>query len=55
MNDVYNKILLSSTLVSIVAIIAMMTCSLSALGYNSKIIVEKEKIEVSAHSNSDSK
>lgn len=39
----------SSTIVSIVAIIAMMICCLAGLGYNSKISIEKEKIEVNAN------
>lgn len=43
----------SLTIVAVVAIIAMMICSLAALGYNSKITMDKEKIEVNT-SNSDS-
>ena len=39
----------SSTIVSIVAIIEMMICCLAGLGYNSKISIEKEKIEVNAN------
>ena len=42
------KIVNSSTIVSAIAIIAMAICCLAALGYNSKVTIEKEKIEVSA-------
>ena len=38
----------SSSIVSIIAIIAMMICCLAGLGYNSKVSIEKEKIEVTA-------
>ena len=37
--------------VVVVAILSMMVCSLAALGYNSRISMEKEKIEVEANSN----
>ncbi len=36
-------------LVSIVAIISIMICCLTALGFNSKVTVQKEKIEVTAN------
>ena len=48
MNDCLNKSIQSSTIISIVAIIAMAICCLAALGYNSKVSVEKEKIEVNS-------
>lgn len=42
----------SSTIVSVVAIVAIAVCCLAALGFNSKISMEKEKIEVSTNSTS---
>ena len=39
-----------NTYVSVIAIISIMVCCLSALGYNSKISIEKEKIEVNTQS-----
>lgn len=48
MNDSLVKSIKSSTIVSVIAIIAMATCCLAALGYNSRISIEKEKIEVNA-------
>lgn len=48
MNDCLKKSIQSSTIISIVAIIAMAICCLAALGYNSKVSVEKEKIEVNS-------
>ena len=48
MNESLKKSIQSSTVVSVVAIVAMAICCLAALGYNSKISVEKEKIEVNA-------
>ena len=52
MNENMAKSIRSSTIVSVVAIISMAICCLAALGYNSKISMEKEKIEVSSNSNS---
>jgi len=46
-----NKIIISFTIVSVIAIISIMVCCLDALGYNSKVSIEKEKIEVDAQSN----
>lgn len=46
MKDNFEKIIISFTIVSVVAIISIMICCLAALGYNSKISIEKEKIEV---------
>ena len=43
MNESLKKSIQSSTVVSVVAIVAMAICCLAALGYNSKISVEKEK------------
>ena len=40
----------SLSIVSVVAIISIMVCCLSALGFNSKVTLEKEKIEVDATS-----
>ena len=48
MNESLKKSIQSSTVVSVVAIVAMAICCLAALRYNSKISVEKEKIEVNA-------
>ena len=48
MNESLKKSIQSSTVVSVVTIVAMAICCLAALGYNSKISVEKEKIEVNA-------
>ena len=42
----------SSTIVSVVAIIAIAVCCLAALGFNSRISMEKGKIEVSTNSTS---
>ena len=52
MNDSLIKSIHSSTIISVIAIVAMAICCLAALGYNSKISMEKEKIEVSSNSNS---
>jgi hypothetical protein len=52
MNEGLLKSIRSSTIVSVIAIVAMAICCLAALGYNSKISMEKEKIEVSSESNS---
>ena len=38
----------SIVVVSVVAILAIMVCCLAALGYKSDVVIEKEKIEVSA-------
>ena len=46
-----DKIIISFTIVSVIAIISIMVCCLAALGYNSKVSIEKEKIEVDAQSN----
>jgi hypothetical protein len=51
MKENFNKIFFSWAIVSIVAIISIMICCLAALGYNSKISIEKEKIEVNSQSN----
>lgn len=51
----YTKAIYSSTIVSIVAIVAIMICCLSAMGFNSKVTIEKEKIEVSATNTTNSK
>lgn len=52
MKNVNDRIVISLTIVSVVAIISIMTCCLAALGYNSKISIEKEKIEVTSKSTS---
>lgn len=52
MNDSLDKSIGSSTIVSVVAILAIAICCLAALGFNSKISMEKEKIEVSTNSTS---
>lgn len=46
-----NKIIISFTIVSVIAIISIMVCCLAALGYNSKVSIEKEMIEVDTQSN----
>ena len=46
-----NKIIISFTIVSVIAIISIMVCCLDDVGYNSKVSIEKEKIEVDAQSN----
>ena len=38
----------SLTIVSIAAILSIMVCFLASLGFNSKVTLEKEKIEVTA-------
>ncbi len=42
----------SLTIVSVMAIIAIMICCLASLGCNTRITIEKEKIEVSSQQNS---
>jgi amino acid permease len=51
MKENFNKIIFSWAIVSIAAIISIMICCLAALGYNSKISIEKEKIEVNSQTN----
>ncbi|MBP3708090.1 MAG: hypothetical protein J6J36_05735 [Clostridia bacterium] len=51
MKENTNKLIISFTIVAVVAIISIMVCCLAALGYNSKISMEKEKIEVESESN----
>lgn len=51
MKSSMNKIIVSFTIVAVIAIISIMVCCLAALGYNSKISIEKEKIEVDSQSN----
>ncbi len=51
MNGNLNRCICSSTIVSVTAIIAIAICCLAALGFNSKVSIEKEKIEVSTNSN----
>ena len=48
-SDSISTCIKSLTIVSIAAIISIMICCLASLGYNSKITVEKEKIEVTAN------
>lgn len=45
-----SKMIFSLTIVAICAIISIMICCLVALGYNSKISMKKEKIEVDSQS-----
>lgn len=45
-----NKMIFSLTIIAMCAIISIMVCCLAALGYNSKISIEKEKIEVDSQS-----
>ncbi len=51
MKENTNKLIVSFTIVAVVVIMSIMICCLAALGYNSKISMEKEKIEVDATSN----
>lgn len=46
MNENLTKSINFFAFVSVIAIIAMAICCLAALGYNSRISIEKEKIEV---------
>lgn len=46
MKTTNDKMVVSLTIVAITAIISIMICCLAALGYNSRVRVEKEKIEV---------
>ncbi len=41
--------IMSLTIVSVTAIIAIMVCCLAALGFTSKVTLEKEKIEVTTN------
>ena len=50
MKSSMNKIIVSFTIVAVIAIVSIMVCCLAALGYNSKISIEKEKIEVNSQS-----
>lgn len=45
MNENLTKSINSSTIISVIAIISMAICCLATLGYNSRISIEKEKIE----------
>ncbi len=40
--------IMSLTIVSVTAIVAIMICCLASLGFTSKVTLEKEKIEVTA-------
>ena len=51
MNENLTKSINFFVFVSVIAIIAMAICCLAALGYNSRISIEKEKIEVDTTSN----
>lgn len=46
MRDSLNSMVFSLSIVSVVAILSIMICCLAALGFNSKVTLEKEKIEV---------
>ena len=50
MKDNLSKTVKSFTIVAVISILAIMVCCLAALGYNSKISIEKEKIEVESQS-----
>ena len=50
MKENTSKLIFSLTIVAMCAIISIMICCLAALGYNSKISIEKEKIEVDTQS-----
>ena len=51
MSESLTRSINSSTIISVIAIIAMAICCLAAMSYNAKISIEKEKIEVSTNSN----
>ena len=51
MKESLNSLVVSLSIVSVVAIVSIMICCLAALGFNSKVTLEKEKIEVDATSN----
>lgn len=46
MKESFNSMIVSLSIVSVVAIISIMVCCLAALGFNSKVTLEKEKVEV---------
>ena len=46
MRDSLNSMVFSLSIVSVVSILSIMICCLAALGFNSKVTLEKEKIEV---------
>ena len=46
MRDSLNSMVFSLSIVSVVAILSIMICCLAALEFNSKVTLEKEKIEV---------
>ncbi|MBR2705190.1 MAG: hypothetical protein IKE91_06960 [Clostridia bacterium] len=50
MKSSFNKMIISFSVVSVIAILSIMICCLAALGYNSKVSIEKEKIEVDSQS-----
>ena len=51
MKESLNSMVISLSIVSVVAIVSIMVCCLAALGFNSKVTLEKEKIEVDTTSN----
>ena len=51
MKESLNSMVISLSIVSVVAIVSIMICCLAALGFNSKVTLEKEKIEVDSTSN----
>ena len=52
MKDNLTKSIISLTVVAVIAIISIMICCLAALGYNSKVTIEEEKIEVGTNNTS---
>ena len=50
MKSSFDKMIISFSVVSVIAILSIMICCLAALGYNSKVSIEKEKIEVDSQS-----
>lgn len=48
MKTTNDKMVVSLTIVAVTAIISIMICCLAALGYNSRVSIEKEKIEVNS-------
>ena len=48
MKTTNDKMVVSLTIVAVTAILSIMICCLAALGYKSRMWVEKEKIEVNS-------
>ena len=51
MKENFTKLVYSLTIITVILVFGITACCLAALGYNSKITMEKEKIEVDPQSN----